>query len=186
MQDQFPGYEPGTYTIDPAHSTVTFTVRHMMVTKVRGEMEGVEGTIVLGERPEDSTVEASIDPTTISTRNADRDAHLRSPDFFATDEHPTWTFRSTGVRQDGDDLVVDGDLQMRGVTKPVSLALEFGGFVTDPSGGKRVGASARTRVKRTDFGINWNAALETGGVVVSDDVDVELEISAVSDAPANA
>ena len=184
MTEQFPGYEAGTYAIDPAHSTITFTVRHMVVAKVRGTIEQLEGTIVLAEDVEDSTAEATLDPTTISTGNADRDAHLRSGDFFATDEHPEWTFRSTGVRREGDDLLLDGELTMRGVTKPVTLTLEFGGFVPDLSGGVRVGASARTRIKRSEFGITWNQGLEAGGVMVSDDVDVELEIAAVKGASA--
>lgn len=184
MLQNIPGYQPGTYVIDDSHSNVTFAVRHMMVSKVRGEIEGLEGTIVLGENPEDSSITATIDPSTINTKNADRDAHLRSNDFFAIGQHPEWTFVSTGARVEGDELYVDGDLQLRGVTKPVSLLVEFGGIGADAGGNTRAGASARTRIKRTDFGINWNAAIETGGVVLSDDVDVEIEISSIKQVPA--
>lgn len=186
MLQNIPGYLPGTYAIDGAHSNVTFSIRHMMVAKVRGEIEGLEGTIVLAERPEESTIEATVDPTTINTKNADRDQHLRSGDFFATEEHPAWTFRSTGARVEGDDLFVDGDLQIKGVTKPVSLLVEFGGIGPDTWGGTRAGASARTRIKRSDFGITWNVAIESGGVMLSDDVDVEIEISSVLQVPAEA
>ncbi|WP_405218339.1 YceI family protein [Agrococcus sp. Ld7] len=179
MLQSIPGYQAGTYVIDSSHSNVTFSVRHMMVAKVRGEIEGLEGTIVLGEQPEESTITATVDPKTINTKNADRDAHLRSNDFFATDEYPEWTFVSKGARVEGDDLMIDGDLQLRGVTKPVSLLVEFGGIGPDTFGNVRAGASARTRVKRSEFGISWNVAIETGGVMLSDDVDVEIEISAI-------
>lgn len=183
MLQNIPGYQPGTYVIDGSHSNVTFSVRHMMVAKVRGEIEGLEGTIVLAEQPEGSSITATVDPSTINTKNADRDAHLRSADFFSTDEHPMWTFQSTGARVDGSDLYVDGDLQLRGVTKPVSLLVEFGGIGPDTWGNTRAGASARTRVKRSDFGITWNVAIESGGVMLSDDIDIEIEISAIQQAP---
>jgi polyisoprenoid-binding protein YceI len=184
MLQNIPGYQPGTYVIDSSHSNVTFSVRHMMVAKVRGEVEGLEGTIVLGETPVESSITATIDPSTINTKNADRDNHLRSNDFFAIEENPEWTFVSTGAHVDGDDLYVDGDLQLRGVTKPVSLLVEFGGIGPDTWGNTRAGASARTRIKRTDFGISWNVAIETGGVMLSDDVDIEIEISAILQVPA--
>ena len=186
MLQNIPGYQPGIYVIDGAHSNVTFSVRHMMVAKVRGEIEHVEGTIVLAERPEESTITAVLDPSTIDTKNRDRDQHLRSNDFFAIQEHPLWTFRSTGARVEGDDLFVEGDLTLRGVTRPVSLLLEFGGIGPDTFGSTRAGASARTRIRRSDFGINWNVAIETGGVMLSDEVDVEIEISAIQQAPVGA
>ncbi|ERG63392.1 hypothetical protein L332_02860 [Agrococcus pavilionensis RW1] len=186
MQHSFPGYQPGTYVIDGSHSNVTFSVRHMMVAKVRGEIEGLEGTIVLAENPEESSITATVDPSTINTKNADRDQHLRSNDFFAIDEHPEWTFVSTGGRIEGDDLYVDGDLTLRGVTKRVALLVEFGGIGPDTWGNTRAGASARTRIKRSDFGISWNVAIETGGVMLSDEVDVEIEISAIQQAPVSA
>ncbi|MBO1768998.1 YceI family protein [Agrococcus sp. TF02-05] len=186
MQHSFPGYQPGTYVIDGSHSNVTFSVRHMMVAKVRGEIEGLEGTIVLAEKPEESSITATVDPSTINTKNADRDQHLRSNDFFAIDEHPEWTFVSTGGRIEGDDLYVDGDLTLRGVTKRVALLVEFGGIGPDTWGNTRAGASARTRIKRSEFGISWNVAIETGGVMLSDEVDVEIEISAIQQAPVSA
>ena len=186
MQHSFPGYQPGTYVIDGSHSNVTFSVRHMMVAKVRGEIEGLEGTIVLAENPEESSITATVDPSTINTKNADRDQHLRSNDFFAIDEHPEWTFVSTGGRIEGDDLYVDGDLTLRGVTKRVALLVEFGGIGPDTWGNTRAGASARTRIKRSDFGISWNVAIETGGVMLSDEVDIEIEISAIQQAPVSA
>lgn len=186
MLHDLPGYQPGTYVIDGSHSNVTFSVRHMMVAKVRGEIEGLEGTIVLAENPEESSITATVDPSTISTKNADRDQHLRSNDFFAIDEHPEWTFVSTGGRVEGDDLYVDGDLTLRGVTKRVALLVEFGGIGPDTWGSTRAGASARTRIKRSDFGISWNVAIETGGVMLSDEVDIEIEISAIQQAPVSA
>lgn len=179
MSATITGYQPGTYAIDPVHSTVTFSIRHMMVAKVRGTFDAIEGSIVLADEPTASTVEASVDPASIDTRNADRDAHLRSGDFFATEEHPTWTFRSTGARIDGDDIAVDGQLQIKGVEQPVSFELEYGGTGPDTYGQTRVGASARFRIKRGDFGITFNQTLETGGVMLGEDVDVEIEISAV-------
>ncbi|QUW19031.1 YceI family protein [Agrococcus sp. Marseille-Q4369] len=186
MLQNFPGYQPGTYVIDGSHSNVTFSVRHMMVAKVRGEIEGLEGTIVLAENPEESTITATVDPSTINTKNADRDQHLRSNDFFAIEEHPEWTFVSTSGRVEGDDLYVDGDLTLRGVTKRVALLVEFGGIGPDTWGNTRAGASARTRIKRSDFGISWNVAIETGGVMLSDEVDIEIEISAIQQAPVSA
>lgn len=186
MLHDLPGYQPGTYVIDGSHSNVTFSVRHMMVAKVRGEIEGLEGTIVLAENPEESSITATVDPSTISTKNADRDQHLRSNDFFAIEEHPEWTFVSTGGRVEGDDLYVDGDLTLRGVTKRVALLVEFGGIGPDTWGNTRAGASARTRIKRSDFGISWNVAIETGGVMLSDEVDIEIEISAIQQAPVSA
>lgn len=175
---QIPGYAPGTYVIDASHSTVSFSVRHV-VAKVRGIIEQIEGTIVLADDPHASTVEATVDPTTINTRNADRDAHLRSGDFFATDEHPTWTFRSTGARVEDGEYLVDGIIQLRGVERPVTLELEVGGFGGDPFGNTRVGATATFTISRDEFGISFNAALETGGVMLGDDVKVEIEISAI-------
>lgn len=186
MLQNFPGYQPGTYVIDGSHSNVTFSVRHMMVAKVRGEIEGLEGTVVLAENPEESTITATVDPSTINTKNADRDQHLRSNDFFAIEEHPEWRFVSTGGRVEGDDLYVDGDLTLRGVTKRVALLVEFGGIGPDTWGNTRAGASARTRIKRSDFGISWNVAIETGGVMLSDEVDIEIEISAIQQAPVSA
>ncbi len=182
MTVNIPGYTPGTYDIDPVHSSLTFSVRHMMVAKVKGIFEGLSGTIVLGETPEASSINAEVDPATVDTRNPDRDAHLRSSDFFATEEHPKWTFTSTATKQEGDEFIVEGELQLRGTSRPVTLAVEFGGIGEDTYGQTRAGASAKFRINRYDFGISFNQTLEKGGVMLSDDVNVELEISAVKQA----
>jgi polyisoprenoid-binding protein YceI len=174
-----PGYVAGTWTIDPVHSDVSFTVRHMVVSKVRGHFDRFSGEIVTGANPLESRVTAEIDLASINTGNEQRDAHLRSTDFFETDAHPTMTYRSTGVRRDGEDLVVDGELTLKGVTRQVPLRLEIGGFGPDAYGGTRAGFSATAEINRRDFGVNWNAALETGGAVVGDKVTIQLEIEAV-------
>lgn len=174
-----PGYATGTWTIDPVHSEVGFTVRHMMVSKVRGKFTSFSGELVTAENPLDSQVTATIDLTSIDTGNADRDNHIRSADFFEVDAYTTMTFRSTGVRADGDDYVLDGDLTLKGVTRPVSLQLELGGFGPDAYGGIRAGFSATGEIKRSDFGVDFNAVLETGGVVVSDKVTINLEIETI-------
>jgi len=174
-----PGYLPGTWTIDPVHSEVGFTVKHMMVSKVRGRFGSFEGEIVTGANPLDSSVKASIKLDSIDTNNAQRDAHLRSPDFFEVDTYPTMTFVSTGVAEDTEGLVLKGDLTLKGVTKEVLLRLESNGFGPDPYGGTRAGFSATTEISRSEFGVNFNAALETGGVVVADKVSIQLEIEAV-------
>ena len=176
-----PGYTSGTWTIDPVHSEVGFTVRHMMVSKVRGKFTGFSGQVVTGSDPLDSSVTAEIDLSSIDTGNADRDNHIRSADFFEVDTHKTMTYRSTGVRVDGDDYVLDGELTLKGVTKPVSLRLELGGFGPDAFGGTRAGFTATGEIKRSDFGVDFNAVMETGGVVVSDKVNLSLEIEAVLD-----
>lgn len=176
---QIPNYQPGTYVIDPVHSDVSFSIRHMMVAKVRGRFDDVAGTIVLGATPEESTVTATVDPASIDTRNADRDNHLRSGDFFATSEFPTWTFTSTGVRASGDEFLIDGDLQIKGVTKQVTLTVDPGGIGKDTYGQTRAGASASITINRQDFGITFNVALEQGGVMLGDDVQVSIDISAV-------
>ena len=174
-----PGYQAGTYLIDPVHSSIEFSVRHMMVAKVKGQFVDFDGTIVLAENPADSTAEASIDPKSVDTRNNDRDNHLRSGDFFSTDEFPQWTFKSTGTRVEGDDYFIIGDMQIKGVTKPLELELEFGGIAPDAAGEIRAGATATTTIKRSDFGISFNVNLETGGVMLGDDIKVTIDISAV-------
>jgi len=176
-----PGYVVGTWTIDPVHSEVGFSVRHMMVSKVRGKFTSFSGTLTTAEDPTQSSVTATIDLASINTGNEDRDNHIRSADFFGVDEHKTMTFRSTGIRTDGDDFILDGELTLHGVTKAVSLKLELGGFGPDPYGGTRAGFTATGEINRKDFGIDFNAALETGGVVVADKVTVQLEIEAVLD-----
>ena len=174
-----PGYVAGTWTIDPVHSEVGFVVRHMMVSKVRGKFATFSGEIVTGQEPLGSSVTATIDLASISTGNDQRDAHIRSADFFEVETYPTMTYRSSGVRVDGDDYVLDGQLTLKGVTKDVPLRLELNGFGPDAYGGTRAGFSATAEINRRDFGVDFNAAMETGGVVVSDKVTIQLEIEAV-------
>jgi len=177
-----PGYLAGNWTIDPTHSEVGFSVRHMMVSKVRGKFTDFEGHVITAPRPEDSKVDVTVQLGSIDTGNEDRDNHIRSADFFAADEYKTMTYTSTGVRSDGDDYVLDGDLTLKGVTKPVSLTVEVNGFGPDAYGGTRAGFTATGEIKRSDFGVDFNAALETGGVVVGDKVTLQLEVELVLDA----
>jgi polyisoprenoid-binding protein YceI len=175
-----PGYVTGTWDLDPSHSEVGFSVRHLMVSKVKGRFEDFSGTFVTAERPEDSHVEATVDLQSINTSSPDRDAHLRSADFFHVEEHPTLTYRSTGIRADGDVWIVDGDLTLHGVTRPVPLVLEVNGFLPEsPFGDARVGFSARGEINRDDFDISFNMPLEGGGVVVGNKIQISLEIEAV-------
>jgi polyisoprenoid-binding protein YceI len=172
----------GTWTIDPSHSEAGFTTRHAGIAKVRGSVAITEGTVVIGQDLTTSSVTAVLDPTTIDTRDANRDGHLRSADFFDVENFPTWTFTSTSVVAAGGDYVLTGDLTIHGVTRSVELALEFNGTATDPFGNARAGFSATTEISRKDFGLTWNAALETGGFLVSDNVKIALEISAIKQA----
>jgi polyisoprenoid-binding protein YceI len=174
-----PGLSTGTWTIDPAHSEVSFTVRHLMVSKVRGTFKSFEGTIVVAEDPLASKVEASIDVTSINTNEENRDTHLRSGDFFEAETHPKMTFVSTAVQPKGSDYLVTGDLTIKGVTKSVVLELEFNGVSPDPWGGQRAGFSASTEINRSDFGISISMPLDGGGVVVGEKVKINLEIEAV-------
>jgi polyisoprenoid-binding protein YceI len=176
---QIPGYVAGTWTIDPVHSEVGFSVRHMMVSKVRGKFTKFGGELVTGDDVLASSVTADIDLASIETGAEQRDGHLRSPDFFDTENHPLMTYRSTGIRHDGDDFIVDGELTLKGVTRSVPLKLELNGFGPDAYGGTRAGFSATAEINRQDFGVSWNAAMEHGGVVVSDKVAIHLEIEAV-------
>ncbi len=175
------GYLAGTWKLDPAHSEVGFSVRHMMVSKVRGRFRGMDGTITLADDPAQSSVEAEIDMTTIDTGNTDRDDHIKSADFFGVESYPTMTFRSTSVEPAGNELVVHGDLTLHGVTKPVNLDLEVHGFTKDPFGGMRCGFTATTTINRKDFGISIEMPMDGGGVVVGDKVSITLEIEAVLD-----
>jgi polyisoprenoid-binding protein YceI len=176
---QIPGYVAGTWDIDTAHSTVGFSVRHMMVSKVRGYFREFSGVLVTAEDPTASTVEATIDMDSIDTRQEQRDAHIRSADFFDVGNHTVMTFRSTAVRTDGADWVVAGDLTLKGITKPVELALELNGFGPDAYGGTRAGFSAKTEISRKAFGVDIDMPMDGGGVVVGDKISVELEIEAV-------
>lgn len=167
------------WVIDADHTNVEFRVRHLMI-PFRGTFEQVEGTIV-GD-PDDLTnavVEAKIDAGSVHTRNKDRDAHLRSDDFFAVDEHPHITFRSTEVKKTGDATYdVIGDLTMRGTTLPVTLSTTFTGHATDPWGNPKIGFAAETKINRKDFGLEYNAPLEAGGVLLGDEVTISLELQA--------
>ena len=176
---QVPGYVAGAWDIDPVHSDVSFSIRHMMVSKVRGRFAGFSGEIITGADPTASSVRADIDASSIDTGNEQRDAHVRSADFFDVGTHPTWTYRSTGVRADGGDLVVDGELTIKGVTRPVPLTLEINGFGPDAYGGTRVGFSASTTINRNDFGVDLALPMDGGGVVVGDKVQINLEIQGV-------
>ncbi len=176
---QIPGYVVGTWDIDEAHSTVGFSVRHMMVSKVRGYFRKFSGVIVTAEDPTRSSVEATVDMDSIDTRQEQRDAHIRSADFFDVGNHTVMTFRSTEVRTDGADWTVVGDLTIKGVTKQVELELELNGFGPDAYGGTRAGFSAKTVINRREFGVDIDMPMDGGGVVVSDKITVELEIEAV-------
>lgn len=176
---QIPGYLAGSWDIDPVHSEVSFTVRHMMVSKLRGRFASFSGEIVTGGDITGSTVTASIDATSIDTGNEQRDGHIRSADFFDVKSHPTWTYRSTGVRTDGDHIVIDGELTIKGVTRSVPLILEVNGFGPDAHGGTRAGFSASTTINRSDFGVDIAMPLDGGGVVVSEKVRIDLEVQGV-------
>lgn len=171
-----PGYKAGTWVLDPSHSEVTFSVRHMMISKVKGTFGVKSATIVAPENPLEARVEASVDVTSIDTKDSGRDDHLRGADFFDSENHPTIEFVSNGVRVENGDFLVDGDLTIRGTTKPATFTVEFGGFGTDPWGNYKAGATAQTVIDREAFGLTWNAALETGGVLVGKDVTITLDL----------
>lgn len=173
----------GTYTIDPSHTRIGFSTRHAMVTKVRGAFNEVEGSATTGPNLEGASIEVTMQAASIDTRSADRDGHLKSADFFDVETYPTLTFRSTEVTAvDGDTLRVSGDLTIKDVTRPVTVDFEFAGAAQDPFGNERIGFEGSTVVNRKDFGLTWNAALETGGVLVSEKVTLEFEISAIKSA----
>jgi polyisoprenoid-binding protein YceI len=172
-----------TWTIDPAHSSVTFSAKHMMVTTVRGSMKIRD--FDLDFDPDDivdSKVRVSLDAATIDTDNEQRDAHLRSADFLDVEQFPTIDFASTRIEPDGDDYRIHGDLTIRGTTRPVILEAEYGGAVTNMQGGRSAGFSATTRVDREDFGLTWNVALEQGGWLVGKDIKIEIDLEVVSSA----
>lgn len=176
-----PDYIAGTWKLDPTHSEISFTVKHLMISKVRGTFEKFDVTIVTAENPADSTIEATIDVASVNTGVEARDNHLRSSDFFLVEEHPTMTFTSTSIEGDpaSGEFTVKGDLALRGVTQPIVLKGEFGGIVQDPYGNTRAGASASTKINRHDFGVSWNAALEAGGVTLGDQISVTLDLEVV-------
>jgi polyisoprenoid-binding protein YceI len=169
-----------TWTIDPAHSSVEFAVRHLMITTVKGRFTDVRGTVVLDEDHARSSADITIGAASIDTREPQRDAHLRSADFFEVEAHPTIRFRSTGVHGgSADRFKLVGDLTIHGVTRAVTLDVTTEGRTRDPWGGERAGFTATTRIKRSEFGLTWNQLLETGGLTVSDEVKISLDVQLV-------
>ena len=170
---------PGTWNVDQAHSAISFSARHLMISKVRGRFESFSGTITVAEDPLHSSVNAVADTKSVTTGDESRDVHLRSADFFDVDAYPELSFVSTGIEQDGDDFRLAGLLTVKDITKPVVFDLEFDGVSTDPWGNTKAGFSAVTEINRKDFGLEWNVALEAGGVLVGDKVKIQLDIQAV-------
>jgi len=170
----------GTWDIDPSHTEIAFVIRHLMVSKVRGTFNDFAGSFTVGADLAGSGVEAEIALASIDTHNADRDAHVRSADFFDVAVHPTMRYRSTGVRAVGDHYVVEGELSLHGVTRPVSLTLELNGYLPEsPFGDTRVGFSATAEIDRREFGLHWNGPVEGGGVVLGNKVQIQLEVEAI-------
>ena len=168
------------WQIDPSHSTAQFSVRHMMVSNVRGEFGKLSGQVQLDDADlTKSSVEATIDATSINTREPMRDAHLKSPDFFDVAKYPTLTFKSTQVKKAGNKLAVTGELTMHGVTRPVTLDVQLTQEVKSPFGDTRRGASATGKINRKDFGLNWNKAIEAGGVLVGEEVTLTIDVELV-------
>ena len=170
---------PGVWDIDPGHTEVAFVGRHFMVTKVRGRFTDVSGTVTITDDPGHSRLDVTIGMASVDSGNTTRDDHLRSSDLFDVEHHPHATFRSAAVRWSGSGGVVEGDLTIRGVTRRVPLQVSFEGYVPDPWGGHRAIYSARTQVNRDDFGVSWNMALETGGLLVSNQITIEIEVETV-------
>jgi polyisoprenoid-binding protein YceI len=174
--DQF---TPGTWTVDTTHSALGFVARHMMLSKVRGRFTDFTAAIEVADDPLDSTVSAEVQMASVTTGEEGRDNHLRTNDFFDVENHPTMTLRSTGFDRDGDDYVMHADLTIKGTTRAVDFGLAFEGVGQDPWGGTRAGFTASTTINRKDFGVEWNAPLETGGVLVGDKVTIELDVQLV-------
>jgi len=173
----------GTWVIDPAHTNLGFSARHAMVAKVRGNFDEFAGSFTIdGADPTRSTAELTIQAASISTKTADRDAHLKSADFLDVDSNPTITFASTSVAVEGHDIVVTGDLTIHGVTKSVDVTYELVGISQDPWGNTKIGFEGRAKISRKDFGLVWNAALETGGVLVGDEITLTLDVEAAKQA----
>jgi polyisoprenoid-binding protein YceI len=170
---------PGTWHVDPTHSSVGFTARHLMISKVRGRFGSFSGSVEVPENRLAAKVSATVDLASVSTGDENRDEHLRGSDFFDVEHHPTMSFESTGGYERDGDYLLTGDLSIHGVSKPVEFELEFDGVGTDPWGNAKAAFSARTTINRKDWGLQWNVALETGGVLVSDKVDIELDIQLV-------
>ena len=176
-----PTIATGTYAIGPTHSRIGFVARHAMVTKVRGSFNEFDGSGHFDtENPTSSNLQLTIKAASIDTRNADRDGHLRSNDFFDMETYPEITLASTAVEQvDSENYRVTGDLTIKGVTKPVTIDFEYTGTAVDPYGNQRIGLDGKTTINRKDWGVNWNAALEAGGVLVSEKITLEFEVSAI-------
>ncbi len=181
----FDGLVAGTYAIDPSHSEVGFTVRHL-VGKVRGQFREFEGTLVISEDPLQSSATASIDLSSVDTRNNDRDDHLRSGDFFSVETHPTMTFTSRSLRRDGDTIIATGDLTIRETTKPLEIEVEFQGVGPDPWGGTRIGLEGTTTISRKDWGVDFDLPAAGELVVIGDKISIVLAVEAVLQAPADA
>lgn len=176
-----PGWVVGTWQLDPTHSEVGFSVRHMMVSKVKGRFATVTAHLTTGESVLDSSVRAEIDMSSVTTGNEQRDADLRGRDYFNAESHPTMTFVSTGVRPDDESYLLDGDLTVHGVTRPVTFDLEIGGVSPDPYGGVRAGFTATGKVNRHDFGMTFDMPMDGGGLVVGDQVTITIEAEFVLD-----
>jgi polyisoprenoid-binding protein YceI len=174
-----PGYEAATWNIDPVHSEVGFSARHMMVSKVRGRFTNFSGQLVTANDPTASSVTAEIDLRSISTGNEQRDDHIRSADFFEVETYPTMTYRSTGIRVEHGEYILDGELTLKGVTRSVPLRLELNGFGPDAYGGVRAGFTATGELNRRDFNVNFSAPMSNGGAVVSDKIGLHLEVEAI-------
>lgn len=170
---------PGTWTVDASHSHIGFVARHLMVAKVRGRFNDFSGTISVAENPLDSKVSATVQIASIETNDAGRNGHLLGADFFDAEHFPTMELATTGIEADGDDYVLHTQLTIKGVTRPVDFELEFEGVETDPWGNTKAGFSAEAEVNRKDWGLEWNVALETGGVLVGEKVKILLEIEAL-------
>ena len=166
----------GTWTVDSTHSTVGFVARHLMVSKVRGSFKQFAGTVQIAENPLDSSVQASVEIASVDTGDTGRDAHLLGADFFDAENFATMTLQSTALAQSGSDYVLSADLTIKGVTRPVDFKLEFDGVSTDPWGNTKSGFAAETEINRKDFGLEWNVALEAGGVLVGEKVKIQLDI----------
>ncbi len=172
-----------TWTLDPNHSEITFKVKHLMISNVKGEFKKFDIT-VNGDDISKATIDVNIDTASISTSNDDRDAHLKGADFFETEKYPTLNYKASGFSAEDDEFTINGDLTIKGVTKPVSFKGEIGGTSKDPWGNEKLGYSVEGKINRRDFGLNWNAALETGGVLVSEDVKLFAELQFVKSANA--
>jgi polyisoprenoid-binding protein YceI len=178
--DHVAGYQAGTWKLDPMHSEVAFSVRHLAISKVKGSFEQFDVTVTAPENPNEATIEATIDVASISTKQAQRDEHLRTSDFFAAAEHPQMRFASTSFHPEPDGtFTVEGELTLRGVTKPVTLTGDFGGITADGYGQTKAGVEARTKINRLDFGVSGNVALEAGGMTLGNEVTITFDLQFV-------